>query len=68
MVIVPRMDAKKVKRIRLRLNLTQAQFAERLGVTETAISRWESDGKSHRSPRGAAVKLLEQLADEATGK
>ena len=63
--IVPRMDAKKVKRLRLRLKLTQAQFAKKLGVSETAVTRWESTSPdSHRQPNGSARVLLEALAKE----
>lgn len=33
----------KIAEERKKLNLTQQQFAERLGVTRQAVSRWESD-------------------------
>lgn len=55
------MSATEVKRIRDRLGLTQVELAERLGVTQTAISYWE-DGK--RTPRGPVVILLKNLLAE----
>jgi len=33
--------SQKTKRLRIKLNLTQAQFAERLGVPTTTYSNWE---------------------------
>lgn len=55
------MSATEVKKIRQKLGLTQEELAERLGVTQTAVSYWE-DGK--RRPRGPAVKLLASFLEE----
>jgi DNA-binding transcriptional regulator YiaG len=50
-----------VKKIRERLGLSQAELAERLGVEQPSVSRWENDQPMSRPIR----KLLEQLS---TGK
>ena len=48
----------RVRRIRLRLGLTQSQFAERLGVTPITVHRWES-GQSR--PQRLATDRLREL-------
>lgn len=58
--MVVTMSASEVKKIRDRLGLTQEQLAQKLGVTQTAVSYWE-DGK--RKPRGPVVILLQSLRD-----
>jgi len=50
--------AKQIKELRHRLNLTQEQFAARVGVTFTTVNRWES-GKSTPSP--LAMRQIEKL-------
>ncbi len=44
--------------LRKALDLTQEQFAERLGVTRTLVTHWE---KAKRIPTGPAAILLQQL-------
>lgn len=51
-----------VRNVREQLGLTQAQFAKRLGVTQTAVAYWEND---QRTPQGPARILLEMLGSEA---
>lgn len=51
----------KVRDLRLRTNLTQAEFAARLGVPIETIRNWEQ-GK--RSPRGPARALLAVIAHD----
>lgn len=54
------MTAEQFLKIRETLGLNQKELAERLGVTQTAISYWET-GK--RRPRGPAVILLRRLLE-----
>ena len=51
-------ESEKVKKLRMRLGLSQDAFAAKLGITPMTIRRWES-GKSKPSPM--AVKLLEEF-------
>lgn len=54
------MSPDSIKQMRLQLNLTQQQFAKRLGVTRATVSRWEL--KSGRYPVHAAYRrLIEQI-------
>lgn len=43
------MTSEEIKQLRLSLNLTQEDFAAKLGVTLSTVSRWES-GLSVPSP------------------
>ena len=54
------MKPTEIRAIREGMRLTQADLADRLGTTQTCISRWES---GRRSPRGPAVVLLRRLAE-----
>ena len=50
-----------IKRIRLSLHLTQAQFASPLGIgSHVTISRWETGASS---PSPLALRLLRKLID-----
>lgn len=51
----PAMDAKRIKRIRERLKVSQPVFARYLSVSESTVEKWESGAKR---PRGMALKLL----------
>lgn len=51
-----------LKLIRRQLGLTQAELAEKLGVTQAAIQKWES-GVRHIN--GSARKLLANLVEKA---
>jgi len=61
------MKRREIRRIRKRLELSQAKLARRLGVAPNTVSRWES---GLLKAGGASVKLLElldrrpKLADE----
>lgn len=48
--------------IRRKLNLSQAEMGQKIGVDQSTIHRWET---KKRNPRGPARKLLEQLAKAA---
>lgn len=53
------MDGKDVKEIRLSLELTQEEFARRLGVTLCTVNRWENNKVS---PSRLAKKQLQRVA------
>lgn len=55
----------QIRKIRLALGLSLAEFADRLGVTEAAASRWET---GNRHPRFGTLVKLNELADQATRK
>ena len=55
-------DDERVRRLRRRLELTQGQLAERLGVTLLTVHRWET-GKSR--PQRLARQRLRELEEEA---
>lgn len=50
----------KLKEVRTEAKLTQAELAEKLGVTQRDISRWET-GK--RVPSALMVKKMAQVLD-----
>lgn len=56
------MVGNEVRKLREKLRLTQAELAQRLGVTQTCVSYWEA---GIRSPRGPAAILLETLAGQS---
>ncbi len=58
---VPRYQSKQIKEIRNKLNLTQAVFAEILGVSIKTVEAWES-GKN--VPNGPAQRILDLLNKE----
>ena len=51
-----------IKQVRAELDLTQEQFAGRLGVSQATVALWES---GCRNPSGSARILLEMLGLEA---
>ncbi len=55
------MTGQAIKKLRQRLGLTQSELAERLGVDQATIHRWEKGAK----PSGPAEKLLQQIAARA---
>lgn len=62
MPITPEM----VKAAREKLGETQAQFAERFGVYQTTVHRWETDGPPGRGAAGKAIRrVLEEIAEPA---
>ncbi len=58
------MDGATLRRLRLRLKLTQVQLADRLGVSPNTIARWERD-EVGISP--AMEKLIRLLASMGRG-
>ncbi|MBN2136688.1 MAG: helix-turn-helix transcriptional regulator [Sedimentisphaerales bacterium] len=53
--------ALKIRRLRSRLDLTQEQFAAKVGVTFSTVNRWEN-GKGSPSP--LAMRRIEELQEE----
>ena len=53
--------AKMIKNLRVRLGLTQEQFAAKVGVTWSTVNRWEN-GRGRPSP--LAIRRVEELRDE----
>ena len=47
--------------LRASLGLTQAGFAEEIGVRQQTVSEWET---GRYAPRGASARLLTMLAEE----
>ena len=58
-------DGRRVRVVRKRLGLTQAEFAERLGVTLLTVHRWEA-GKSR--PQRLARERLRELEEAAVAE
>lgn len=54
--------AERIAALRADLRLTQASFAEELGVRQQTVSEWET---GRYGPRGASVRLLGMLAESA---
>jgi len=57
-MIEPQDIAALVQELLLRLDLTQEEFAARLGVTFPTVNRWEN---RHAKPSRMGMKLLEGL-------
>ncbi len=58
------MDGYQVKKIRLSLNLTQEEFAHRLGVTLCTVNRWENN---KTMPSRLAKKQIQVLEGHTLG-
>lgn len=52
---LPQLDARRIKRIRERLRVSQPIFARYLNTSESTVQKWESGAKR---PSGMASKLL----------
>ena len=61
--------SKMIKELRANLGLTQEQFAAKLGMTYSAINRWENN-KGHPSPLAmlAIEKLRKKLKQNKQSK
>lgn len=53
--------ADSIASLRRELQLSQAEFARRLGVRQQTVSEWET---GRYAPRGASVRVLALLAEE----
>jgi DNA-binding transcriptional regulator YiaG len=58
-----RWDAERVRGLRRRLNLTQQQLADALGVRQQTVSEWET---GIYQPRGASARMLRVVAEHTS--
>jgi transcriptional regulator with XRE-family HTH domain len=63
--IVSPVTGDELRRLRQRLRLTQAELAERVGVSANTVARWERDEVTIRPPM---AKLIEIVARTETPK
>lgn len=62
------MTGAELRRIRKRLGLTQAQLAERVGVTRNSVARQERGEIGIREPLARLIRLLAQMAPKRKPK
>src|SRR5437588_3436249 len=60
-----RLQAAYARSIRARSNLTQAEFAARIGVPIETVRNWEQGKRSPRGPARALLKLIEKAPEVA---
>ena len=58
-------DAVYARGIRARANLTQAEFAARIGVPIETVRNWEQGKRSPRGPARALLKVIDQAPQVA---
>jgi putative transcriptional regulator len=58
-------DAAYARNIRARTRLTQAEFAERIGVPIETVRNWEQGKRSPRGPARALLKLIDSAPELA---
>ncbi len=58
-------DAVYAKGIRSRAKLTQAEFADRIGVPIETVRNWEQGKRSPRGPARALLKMIDQAPQVA---
>ncbi|MEI8126154.1 MAG: helix-turn-helix transcriptional regulator [Parachlamydiaceae bacterium] len=57
----------QIKEIRKQLNLSQEEFAKKLGVSFTSVNRWENgQTKPSKLARRQILNLLEHIREYAT--
>ena len=61
----PKTDADYARAIRAATKLTQAEFAERIGVPIETVRNWEQGKRSPRGPARALLKVIERAPDLA---
>jgi putative transcriptional regulator len=61
----PKTDADYARSIRASTKLTQAEFAERIGVPIETVRNWEQGKRSPRGPARALLKVIETAPDVA---
>jgi len=50
--------AENIKKLRLKLNLTQEKFAQKIGVSFSTVNEWE---RGKRLPSPLAMRQIEEL-------
>lgn len=55
------MSARQIKRYRKQLNMTQAELANKVGVSLMSIRRYETTGENNREP---SADLFDKIAEE----
>jgi putative transcriptional regulator len=58
-------DAVYARGVRARTNLTQAEFAARIGVPIDTVRNWEQGKRSPRGPARALLKVIDKAPDVA---
>jgi DNA-binding transcriptional regulator YiaG len=66
--IVQAMKGQELRHHRARLGVTQAQLADRLGVTANALARWERGERRISEPVARLVTLLVSRTPKTKGK
>lgn len=56
-------NAKEIKVIRLKNQVSQAVFASYLNTAVETVRKWEAVGDTNKTPNGAAMKLINMVAD-----
>ncbi len=56
------MSGAELRRIRKRLDLTQVELAERIGVHANSVARWERDEVRITEPVARLIQLLAKTA------
>lgn len=51
-----------IRKLRKRLNLTQKEAADKIGVSYRTWVSWENEAENHRKPSRTAVRLIRMLA------
>ena len=59
---VKEFTAAEIKQIRESNNMSQPIFALYLNTGVESVKKWEAVGKTHKSPNGAAMKLINMVA------
>jgi len=60
---VKKYNAKEIKVIRLENQVSQAVFASYLNTAVETVRKWEAVGGTNKIPNGAAMKLINMVAD-----
>lgn len=60
------LNGKEVRFLRKEMDLTQAELASLLGVTDQSVARWEKDQAPLRPPAASLLRVL--FAEHARGK